>query len=188
MDRSKAIFIFAFSAIFPKFLHRQMASICTDSSNAETWVVSQSLLLLPFHWKNYLKSRNKFNKFSFPLSSFLAPRRGRCKPPLHVVPSAEKAGVSRTAKDGLDVMSLMSRPSQERNGGDSTDKVTSLEVVLSEFLQAAVEMHAEFIPLAGRCHALLNVFFSQMPLTVHESRVPVTWLVNVITIMYIRLL
>ncbi|XP_058535854.1 synaptonemal complex protein 2 [Ochotona princeps] len=50
------------------------------------------------------------------------PRRGRCKPPLCVVPSAEEAGVSRTAKDGPEAMSLTSRPSQERNGGDNTDK------------------------------------------------------------------
>ncbi|XP_014642785.1 PREDICTED: synaptonemal complex protein 2 [Ceratotherium simum simum] len=51
------------------------------------------------------------------------PRRGRVKPPLQMMSSAEKPGVSKTSENGADnAVSLKSRPSEGRNRGDNTDK------------------------------------------------------------------
>ncbi|KAL2763493.1 synaptonemal complex protein 2 [Daubentonia madagascariensis] len=51
------------------------------------------------------------------------PRRGRIKPPLQMMSSAEKSAVSKTLENGVDnAISLKSRPSEGGNRGDSTDK------------------------------------------------------------------
>ncbi|XP_053430027.1 synaptonemal complex protein 2 [Nycticebus coucang] len=51
------------------------------------------------------------------------PRRGRVKPPLQMMSSAEKPGVSETLENGVDkAVSLKSKPSEGRNRGYNTDK------------------------------------------------------------------
>ncbi|XP_058988644.1 synaptonemal complex protein 2 isoform X4 [Mustela lutreola] len=51
------------------------------------------------------------------------PRRGRIKPPLQVMGSAEKPDVPKTSQSGVDnAVSLVSRPSEGRNTGANTDK------------------------------------------------------------------
>nr|XP_060477432.1 synaptonemal complex protein 2 isoform X6 [Panthera onca] len=51
------------------------------------------------------------------------PRRGRVKPPLHMMSSAEKPDIPKTSESGVDnAESLTSRPSEERKSRDSTDK------------------------------------------------------------------
>uniref|UniRef100_A0A8C8XFC9 Synaptonemal complex protein 2 n=1 Tax=Panthera leo TaxID=9689 RepID=A0A8C8XFC9_PANLE len=51
------------------------------------------------------------------------PRRGRVKPPLHMMSSAEKPDIPKTSESGVDnAESLTSRPSEERKSRDNTDK------------------------------------------------------------------
>ncbi|XP_047602651.1 synaptonemal complex protein 2 isoform X4 [Lutra lutra] len=51
------------------------------------------------------------------------PRRGKIKPPLQVMGSAEKPDVPKTSQSGVDnAVSLVSRPSEGRNTGANTDK------------------------------------------------------------------
>ncbi|XP_040494474.1 synaptonemal complex protein 2 [Ursus maritimus] len=51
------------------------------------------------------------------------PRRGRIKPPLQMKSSAEKPDIPKTSESGVDnAVSLTSRPSEGRNGGDKTDQ------------------------------------------------------------------
>ncbi|XP_036862274.2 synaptonemal complex protein 2 isoform X4 [Manis javanica] len=51
------------------------------------------------------------------------PQRRRTKPPLQMMSSAEKPGVSKTLENGVDNgVSLKSRPSEGRNRGHNTDK------------------------------------------------------------------
>ncbi|XP_032734766.1 synaptonemal complex protein 2 isoform X6 [Lontra canadensis] len=51
------------------------------------------------------------------------PRRGRIKPPLQVMGSAEKPDLPKTSQSGVDnAVSLVSRPSEGRNTGANTDK------------------------------------------------------------------
>ncbi|XP_039092915.1 synaptonemal complex protein 2 isoform X4 [Hyaena hyaena] len=51
------------------------------------------------------------------------PRRGRIKPPLHVMSSAEKPDIPKTSKSRVDnAKSHPSRPSEGRKSGDNTDK------------------------------------------------------------------
>ncbi|GAB5569047.1 synaptonemal complex protein 2 isoform X1 [Prionailurus iriomotensis] len=50
-------------------------------------------------------------------------RRGRVKPPLHMMSSAEKPDIPKTSESGVDnAESLTSRPSEERKSRDNTDK------------------------------------------------------------------
>ncbi|KAM9056521.1 synaptonemal complex protein 2 [Megaptera novaeangliae] len=57
------------------------------------------------------------------LVSTSTPRRRRIKPPLQMMSSTEKPGASKTLENGVDnAVSLKSRPSEERNRGDNTDK------------------------------------------------------------------
>uniref|UniRef100_A0A8W4FKM8 Synaptonemal complex protein 2 n=1 Tax=Sus scrofa TaxID=9823 RepID=A0A8W4FKM8_PIG len=51
------------------------------------------------------------------------PQRGRIKPPLQMTSSMEKPGFSKTSENGVDnAVSLKSRPCEERNREDNTDK------------------------------------------------------------------
>ncbi|XP_034495943.1 synaptonemal complex protein 2 isoform X7 [Ailuropoda melanoleuca] len=51
------------------------------------------------------------------------PPRGRIKPPLQMMSSAEKPDIPKTSESGVgNAVSLTSRPSEGRNGGDKTDQ------------------------------------------------------------------
>ncbi|XP_069907459.1 synaptonemal complex protein 2 isoform X3 [Oryctolagus cuniculus] len=53
-----------------------------------------------------------------------SPQRGRSKPPLQMMSSAEKSGISKTAENEVDnAVSPKSRPSEGRNRGDNKDKL-----------------------------------------------------------------
>uniref|UniRef100_A0A8D0MC12 Synaptonemal complex protein 2 n=1 Tax=Sus scrofa TaxID=9823 RepID=A0A8D0MC12_PIG len=55
------------------------------------------------------------------------PQRGRIKPPLQMTSSMEKPGFSKTSENGVDnAVSLKSRPCEERNREDNTDKQMNL--------------------------------------------------------------
>uniref|UniRef100_A0A8C9D701 Synaptonemal complex protein 2 n=1 Tax=Panthera leo TaxID=9689 RepID=A0A8C9D701_PANLE len=63
------------------------------------------------------------------------PRRGRVKPPLHMMSSAEKPDIPKTSESGVDnAESLTSRPSEERKSRDNTDKQAILFSRLSDVL------------------------------------------------------
>lgn len=73
--------------------------------------------------------------------------------------SAEKPGVSKTSENEVDnAASLKSGPSQGRNRGDDTDKVT-LKAFL-KFYQVIVEIHIELTSFASsECLMLRHCFF-----------------------------
>ncbi|XP_048956248.1 synaptonemal complex protein 2 isoform X3 [Canis lupus dingo] len=57
------------------------------------------------------------------LTNTSAPRRGRTKPPLQMTSSAEKPVTPKMSEGQVgNAVSLISRPSEERNSGDNTDK------------------------------------------------------------------
>uniref|UniRef100_A0A8C3WW46 Synaptonemal complex protein 2 n=1 Tax=Catagonus wagneri TaxID=51154 RepID=A0A8C3WW46_9CETA len=57
------------------------------------------------------------------------PQRGRIKPQLQMTSSTEKPGFSKTSENGVDnAVLLKSRPSEERNRGDNTDKHSKTKV------------------------------------------------------------
>uniref|UniRef100_A0A8D0MBV4 Synaptonemal complex protein 2 n=1 Tax=Sus scrofa TaxID=9823 RepID=A0A8D0MBV4_PIG len=58
------------------------------------------------------------------------PQRGRIKPPLQMTSSMEKPGFSKTSENGVDnAVSLKSRPCEERNREDNTDKHIKTKVI-----------------------------------------------------------
>uniref|UniRef100_A0A8C6AUN2 Synaptonemal complex protein 2 n=1 Tax=Monodon monoceros TaxID=40151 RepID=A0A8C6AUN2_MONMO len=60
-------------------------------------------------------------------------RRRRIKPPLQMTSSTEKPGASKTLENEVDnAVSLKSRPSEERNRGDNTDKMIIILYVFSD--------------------------------------------------------
>ncbi|XP_023367775.1 synaptonemal complex protein 2 isoform X3 [Otolemur garnettii] len=68
------------------------------------------------------------------------PRRGRIKPPLQMMSSAEKPGVSETLENGVDkAASLKSKPSEGRNRGYNTDKHFKTAVVVEKTENKEVE-------------------------------------------------
>ncbi|XP_037667591.1 synaptonemal complex protein 2 [Choloepus didactylus] len=58
-----------------------------------------------------------------------APRRGKIKPPLQVMSSTEQPCVSKTSENGVNAVSLKSRPAEARNKGDNTDEHTTAATV-----------------------------------------------------------
>ncbi|XP_027944976.1 synaptonemal complex protein 2 [Eumetopias jubatus] len=68
------------------------------------------------------------------------PRRGRIKPPLQMMSSAEKPDIPKTSESGVDnAVFLISRPSEGRNSGDNTDKHNKMAKVVKKTENKDVE-------------------------------------------------
>ncbi|XP_030885962.1 synaptonemal complex protein 2 [Leptonychotes weddellii] len=68
------------------------------------------------------------------------PRRGRIKPPLQMMSSAEKPDTPKTSESGVDnAVFLISRPSEGRNSGDNTDKHIKMAKVVKKTENKVVE-------------------------------------------------
>uniref|UniRef100_A0A8I3S1I7 Synaptonemal complex protein 2 n=1 Tax=Canis lupus familiaris TaxID=9615 RepID=A0A8I3S1I7_CANLF len=66
------------------------------------------------------------------LTNTSAPRRGRTKPPLQMTSSAEKPVTPKMSEGQVgNAVSLISRPSEERNSGDNTDKYIKQVILFS---------------------------------------------------------
>ncbi|XP_049725161.1 synaptonemal complex protein 2 [Elephas maximus indicus] len=82
------------------------------------------------------------------------PRRGRIKPPLQMMSSAEQPGVSKTSENGVNnAVWLKSEPSEGQNRGDNTDKhvktakvVEKTEKKGSEFPNQNFSEFQDFVP------------------------------------------
>ncbi|KAK2506604.1 hypothetical protein MC885_020619, partial [Smutsia gigantea] len=71
----------------------------------------------------YITNSKQGDRKNNQLEHKATPQRRRIKPPLQMMSSAEKPGVSKTLKNGVDNgVSLKSRPSEGRKRGDNTDK------------------------------------------------------------------
>uniref|UniRef100_A0A452SZZ7 Synaptonemal complex protein 2-like n=1 Tax=Ursus maritimus TaxID=29073 RepID=A0A452SZZ7_URSMA len=99
------------------------------------------------------------------------PRRGRIKPPLQMKSSAEKPDIPKTSESGVDnAVSLTSRPSEGRNGGDKTDQHIETAKVVEKTENKDIEFPNQniskysFVILFSRLPGVLdNICGNKMP-------------------------
>uniref|UniRef100_A0A8I3NX62 Synaptonemal complex protein 2 n=1 Tax=Canis lupus familiaris TaxID=9615 RepID=A0A8I3NX62_CANLF len=105
-----------------------------------------------------------------------SPRRGRTKPPLQMTSSAEKPVTPKMSEGQVgNAVSLISRPSEERNSGDNTDKHIETAKVVEKTKSKDTEFPNQSI---SNSKYLFVILFSRLPGVLYNicgNKMPSKW-------------